>query len=685
MFDFSLTSPESVTIPKTPLDEAIATCAEAMREETSVAPACQHLGNLLQGSGRFQEAIFWHTIALQEQLDYSAIYTGLAKLCTRQRNRQQAIAYYEQAIQCNSNNVTAYRSLANLYAQQGQRLQEAECRYRVAILKPEWANPRNQLHLGNLLLTVDRADEAIACYQRAIQLDSQMFPLYFNLAVAFTQQNRWQEARETYQKVLEINPEHAASYYGLCQIAEKQGDLDSAVQYARQAVQFDPSSFNYCYTLGNLLSTLRLWAEASQAYQQAIELNPDFAWSYHNLGYALLMQDQLAESIAMLRRATEALPDSIWSYYHLGDAFSQSYQWDDAIVAFLTAIRLQVDLPNNEPLGYVNQKLGHAIRKRLETDLEQAIAHYQQALTANPGDAEFYAQLANQLDEVRQIDAAYFFYRLALHLQPNQTTWYAELERVWQQREQLSQQIQTLRQTIAQQPEQSEPYNQLGNLLTSQGDVEEAIALHRQSISLRGWHCAEVRGYRFTQDWFTLNLPIWTQHLKQFTNTAIQALQIGSFEGISTCWLLDYVLTHRSAKITCIDRYFPENFDINIERTGVADKVVTLLGEPEQLLPTLALDSYSLIYVDLIDVAGCNLAEQAQRNATQAWKLLTLGGLMILDDYAWCDSNRPGQEPKVGIDAFLASVDPHAEIVYQGYQIMIKKQAVRQEVDRAGE
>lgn len=679
MFDFSLTPPESIALPQNPLDEAIAACDQALKTQTSVAASCQRLGDLLQGGGRFQEAVFWHTLALESQPNHSKIYTGLARLCTRQRDRKQAIAYYEQAVQSNSNNVLAYRSLANLYAQEGQRLQEAECRYRVVTLQPKWANSRNQLHLGNLLLAVGKGEQAIECFQRAIELDPEMFPLYFNLAVAFTQQNRWSEAIETYQKVLVMNPEHAASYYGLSQIAERQDNLEEAVKYGRLAVEFNPQNFNYCYTLGNLFSKLRRWTEAAQSYQQAIDLNADFAWSYHNLGYAFLMQDRFVEAIEMLRRATELMPDSPWSHYHLGDALNQNGQWDEAITAFLAALRLQADLPNPQPLGYVDQKLGYAIRKRLETDLEQAVAQYQQGLSTNSGEAEFYAQLANRLNAAQQIDAAYFFYRLALHLQPNQTAWYAELERIWQQREQLNQQIRKLRQTIAASPDQSGPYNELANLLASQGNIEEAIALHRQSLILRGWHCAEVRGYAFTQDWFTLNLPVWTEYLKPFVNANIQALQIGCFEGISTCWLLDYVLTCQSAKITCIDRFFLENFDNNVERTGAADKVGTLLGEPEQVLPTLTSESYGLIYLDVIDVIGCNLAEQAQRNAMLAWELLQPGGLMILDDYGLNDPIRLGQEPKIGIDAFLAAVRPQGEVVYQGYQIIVKKRSQSQE------
>jgi tetratricopeptide (TPR) repeat protein len=484
------------------------------------------------------------------------------------------------------------------------------------------------------------------------------------LAVVLTGEARWAEAEAAYRQALELNPDHAESYYGLCKVAELQDDLQAALQYCQQAYKLSPNSFATCYTLGTLLLKLNRWDEATVAYQQGLELNPDFAWSYHNLGYTLLKQGNLEEATVKLRRAAELLPESPWTFYHFADALGQIEAWDESIAALLRAIAIQPDLPG------AYYKLGALVRRRMALGLENTVAYYQQSLPpqGKPPASEFYQAIAAQLIDVNQIDGAYLFARLALHLQPNQAQLYTQVEQLWAKREQLNQRLTELQQGIAENPESSWLYTELGNLLANQGETEQAIELHRQAAAQRGWQRSISKGYGFTHDWFTHTIPVWTEHLKRFVNAEVNALEIGSFEGMSTCWLLDYILTNPNARITCIDHYFQEVFDTNIVKTGSPEKVIKLTGDSHQLLAALEPETYDLIYID-----GNHLAEHARQDAALSWPLLKPGGLLVFDDYEWSDANFPGQETKLGIDMFLHSVQPHVEILYQGYQMIVKK------------
>ncbi|MBW4464193.1 MAG: tetratricopeptide repeat protein [Pegethrix bostrychoides GSE-TBD4-15B] len=641
-----------------PLNSAISDCAEALQTGQSPAAACQRLGDILQGLGRFQETIFWHTAALEETPNLAALYVNLGRLCIKQRRWEQATLYYEQAIQHDPTSATAYRSLGNLHAHLGQSEQALECRYQALMLRPDWATPQNQLKLGNLFLSAKQAERAIECYERSLQLQPS-FQTHYNLAVTLTAQERWQEAKTAYQNALEINPDHAESYYGLCKVAEQENDLQQALIYCQQAVELSPNSFAACYTLGTLLLKLNRWENAALAYQQALELNPEFAWSHHNLGYVLLKQGRLQEAQEMLQYATQHLSESPWSYCHLAEVFNQQGQWGQASAAFLNVVQLQADLPG------IYYRLGHVLRRYLETGVEAAIAEYQDSATASP---EFYAETAQELKQINQLDGAYFCYRMALHLQPNRSDWYTELEQIWAAREQLQARLAELRAELAQHPEQSWLYTELGNLLSNQGEAAEARLLHRQGGILRGWQRAATREYSFAHDWFTHNIPVWTEHLQRFVNLPVNALEIGSFEGMSSCWLLDYILTHPEAKLTCIDLYFQESFGLNIAKTGSPEKIIKIAAESHQTLASLESQAYDLIYID-----GNHLADHAQQDAHLSWRLLKPGGLLIFDDYEWSDANYPGQETKIGIDAFMATVQSEVEVLHRAYQLIVRK------------
>jgi hypothetical protein len=258
---------------------------------------------------------------------------------------------------------------------------------------------------------------------------------------------------------------------------------------------------------------------------------------------------------------------------------------------------------------------------------------------------------------------------LALRLEPENRALALTLERVREQFRQLELKIAEYRENMRLNPDKSWIYSQLANILADRGESETAIALNRQASVLQGWHLAlEQRNYQFQYDWFTHNIPIWRQQLQPWCDRAIKVLEIGSFEGMATCWLLDRVLTHPDASITCIDLYFQNNFARNIAQTKSGAKVTKIAGDSHQILATLPANTYDIIYID-----GCHLAEYVKQDAILSWKLLKSQGLLIFDDYLFEVSNHPEANTKLGIDDFLTSIPNCYQIRHQGYQLLIQK------------
>ncbi|HEY9657074.1 MAG TPA: class I SAM-dependent methyltransferase, partial [Allocoleopsis sp.] len=198
----------------------------------------------------------------------------------------------------------------------------------------------------------------------------------------------------------------------------------------------------------------------------------------------------------------------------------------------------------------------------------------------------------------------------------------------------------------------------------------------------------EEKNYSFTSDWFSWTIPLWKKQLQQFVDQPnLNFLEIGSWEGRSTCWMLENILTHPSAKITCIDTFqgsfehqsydaerinsLEGRFDSNIEKSGSAEKVQKIVGSSHQVLPGLPQDHYDLIYVD-----GSHLACDVLMDAVFSWQLAKLDGIIVFDDYEFQFPENPGQNTKIGIDGFLNSFASKLEIIHAGYQLIIKKIAV---------
>ncbi len=187
----------------------------------------------------------------------------------------------------------------------------------------------------------------------------------------------------------------------------------------------------------------------------------------------------------------------------------------------------------------------------------------------------------------------------------------------------------------------------------------------------------------FTQDWFSHNIPVWTQLLREFKGKdSLGVLEIGVFEGRATCWLLENVVTGAGAHIDCIDTFrgaedmvalkldmsnMREVFEANI--APWRDRVSIHAGESASVLRGLK-GSFDLIYVD-----GSHRAADVLADAVLSWPMLRNSGIMLFDDYLWEQDPRPDHCPRMGIDAFLRCHRGWFDVLLAQYQVAVRKRA----------
>ncbi len=115
-------------------------------------------------------------------------------------------------------------------------------------------SPLVQLNLGGALMHVGRRDEAIAHYQRAVELNPALFAGQYRLAEALQSLGRDEEAEQALEKAIRSNPEMAAAHYGLAQLLHRRGEWDRAKRNTKQRSSGCPisprpiSRWLYCWT-----------------------------------------------------------------------------------------------------------------------------------------------------------------------------------------------------------------------------------------------------------------------------------------------------------------------------------------------------------------------------------------------------------------------------------------------------
>jgi tetratricopeptide (TPR) repeat protein len=159
-------------------------------------------------------------------------------------------------------------------------------------------NPAVWSNLGNIHLSLNQVDRAIADFNRAIAIVPMETAPYINRGIAYESQEKWDLAIADYNKVLEINPSEAVGYNNR----------------------------------GNVKAALGKWQEAITDYEKAVDLNSNFAFAEGNLAIALyqigeekrasyLMKD-LVKDYPMFADMRAALTAILWEKGNQGEAQS---------------------------------------------------------------------------------------------------------------------------------------------------------------------------------------------------------------------------------------------------------------------------------------------------------------------------------------------------------------------------
>ena len=121
---------------------------------------------------------------------------------------------------------------------------------------------------------------------------------------------RLADAVACYQRVLELQPQASAAHYNIANVLAQQGQLEQAVTHYREALALDPGLAEAHNNLGNACKELGRADEARAHYQRAIALAPNYVAAHDNMARMLLSDGNLAEAFGLLQRALALGPTS---------------------------------------------------------------------------------------------------------------------------------------------------------------------------------------------------------------------------------------------------------------------------------------------------------------------------------------------------------------------------------------
>lgn len=196
----------------------------------------------------------------------------------------------------------------------------------------------------------------------------------------------------------------------------------------------------------------------------------------------------------------------------------------------------------------------------------------------------------------------------------------------------------------------------------------------------------EKQQLNLSNDWFSKNIPFWVSVFDEYKfqeKEKIEALEIGSWEGLSSYFILHYL---KKAVLTCVDTW--EGADEHQSGDAASLEVLsnventfdTNLAKYQQRLTKYKGTSYSYFgknfernKFDLIYVDGSHHCDDVIIDAIKSFEMLKIGGILIFDDYLWQYYANPIDNPASAIHSFLKLKNGSYKILRTYYQLIILK------------
>lgn len=201
--------------------------------------------------------------------------------------------------------------------------------------------------------------------------------------------------------------------------------------------------------------------------------------------------------------------------------------------------------------------------------------------------------------------------------------------------------------------------------------MEDALAIQSQLVRHMRWTHAADAGYNFVKElWFAGNhktFDLVISALRSEFDNEIRAIEIGSLQGMSACYIADQLSLSGGFDLTCIDPDFQPEFWSNIGRCSAPERVHSIQAKSQDVLSTLPPQSFHLIHID-----GLHVAPQVFIDGLLSMRLLAKGGYVIFDDYLKEDQTTKSQSVKAGVKAFWEVFAPWLEVVIDGRQLVCR-------------
>jgi Flp pilus assembly protein TadD len=169
-------------------------------------------------------------------------------------------------------------------------------------------------------------------------------PIEYNLGLAFAEIGKFDEAVAHFEKALEVDPNFGLALLNMGSTRRRQGRMVEALGFDQRAVQALPKLPQAHAELGLALAGQKKTEDAVKELGEAVRLDPADPYARTDLGLVLAQTGKISEGIDMLHEALRLNPNSAEAHNNLGIILLATGKTRESIPEFETALRLNPSL-----------------------------------------------------------------------------------------------------------------------------------------------------------------------------------------------------------------------------------------------------------------------------------------------------------------------------------------------------
>ncbi|MDJ1184494.1 tetratricopeptide repeat protein [Roseofilum casamattae] len=261
------------------------------------------------------------------------------------------------------------------------------------------------------LTQLHRYDDAIAIYQKIIQLTSDNYGAWVKMGQLYVKLQNFQQAQWAYEQAITVDGDRDEAWYNLGNTLSKLERYSEALSCYEKALSIHPDRYETWHNQASILAKLGRYAESVQSYDRALLINPNIWEVWYQRGNLLGWLGDYEKAVVSYDRATSINAQKGELWYKQGLALAKLQRSPEALACYDIALSL------GEQGEGLWRNRGVALQEMHR--YEEAIAAYQQAIALQPQNLDLWLILAQLFQYLNRPQEALNTYQYILQLEPN--------------------------------------------------------------------------------------------------------------------------------------------------------------------------------------------------------------------------------------------------------------------------